>query len=210
MGTAERKEREKIQRRNAILEAAEKIFFGKGFEDSTMDDVAEQAELSKGTLYLYFKSKEDLFSAIAKKGENILEELFREAVKNRKNGLNKVRAIGEAFVKFYTEYHEYHEAILYSHSKKEDTNGNTDVSENEKHESNSVFVEAIIEGISDGSIRPEIDPVMTSFLLWGQTMGVLMLIANQGNLICKVSKRSPEDLLKYFFDYTARALKATK
>jgi TetR/AcrR family transcriptional regulator len=50
MGITERKEREKEQRRNAIIDAAEKIFFTKGMDNSTMDDVAEEAELSKGTL----------------------------------------------------------------------------------------------------------------------------------------------------------------
>ena len=56
MGIAERKEREKLQRRNDIIDAAERLFFQHGFETPTMDDVAREAELSKGTLYLYFKS----------------------------------------------------------------------------------------------------------------------------------------------------------
>ena len=64
MGIAERKEREKQQRREEIVQAAEEVFFSKGFEKSTMDDVAEKAELSKGTLYLYFKSKEELLIGI--------------------------------------------------------------------------------------------------------------------------------------------------
>ena len=65
MGIAERREREKDQRRNTILDAAEKVFFSQGINLATMDGVAEEAELSKGTLYLYFKSKEELFLGIA-------------------------------------------------------------------------------------------------------------------------------------------------
>ena len=61
MGITERKEREKLQRREDILNAAERVFFSKGHKNSTMDDVAEEAELSKGTLYLYFKSKEGFY-----------------------------------------------------------------------------------------------------------------------------------------------------
>ena len=60
MGIAERKEREKEHRRNTILDAAEEVFFSKGINLATMDEVAERAELSKGTLYLYFKNKEEL------------------------------------------------------------------------------------------------------------------------------------------------------
>ena len=65
MGIAERKEREKQLRREEIVLAAEKIFFSKGFDPSTMDDIAEEAELSKGTLYLYFKNKEELYASLS-------------------------------------------------------------------------------------------------------------------------------------------------
>ena len=206
MGTAERKEREKLQRRNDIIEAAEKTFFNKGFESSTMDDVAETAELSKGTLYLYFKSKEELFYEISKRGEKILEEYFIKAIKNKKNGLRKVRAIGEAFVKFFLEHNEYHEAMLYSHSKKELETGEGENSpeENEK----SVFIKSIIEGINDGSIRKDIDPVITSFILWGQTMGMLQLISSKGAMIETKAKIKSEKLLEYSLDFNTIALDA--
>jgi TetR/AcrR family transcriptional regulator len=46
MGIAERKEREKQQRKAEIIQAAELVFFSKGFEHSTIDDIAEKAELS--------------------------------------------------------------------------------------------------------------------------------------------------------------------
>ena len=67
MGISERKEREKEQRRKDIIDSAEKVFFEKGLNNSTMDEVAKQAELSKGTLYLYFKSKEEIHFEIRKK-----------------------------------------------------------------------------------------------------------------------------------------------
>jgi AcrR family transcriptional regulator len=60
MGTAERRLREKKQRVEDILDAAEQVFFSKGFDSSTMDDVADEAEFSKGALYNYFKSKNEL------------------------------------------------------------------------------------------------------------------------------------------------------
>jgi AraC-like DNA-binding protein len=53
-GNSERKEREREQRRNSIIDAAEKIFFTKGIAGATMDDVAAEAELSKGTLLSVF------------------------------------------------------------------------------------------------------------------------------------------------------------
>ena len=64
MGVQERKEREKQARQDAILEAAREIFFAKGLDQATIDDIAEKAELSKGTIYLYFKSKEELYISV--------------------------------------------------------------------------------------------------------------------------------------------------
>ena len=60
MSIQERKEREKERRRRQILVAAKKIFSKKGFSRATMEDIAEEAELSPGTLYTYFKNKKVL------------------------------------------------------------------------------------------------------------------------------------------------------
>lgn len=65
MGIQERKEREKERRRQQILVAAKKIFYQKGFNKSTMEDIAHAAELSPGTLYLYFKNKDELFASLS-------------------------------------------------------------------------------------------------------------------------------------------------
>jgi AcrR family transcriptional regulator len=72
MGTAERREREKEERRNSILDAAEKVFFSKGVREATMDDIAEEAEVSKGTIYLYFGSKEEVYLGIDLRALKIL------------------------------------------------------------------------------------------------------------------------------------------
>lgn len=65
MGIKERKEREKESRRQQIMVAAKKIFTEKGFNRATMDDIANEAELSPGTLYLYFKNKEELYASLS-------------------------------------------------------------------------------------------------------------------------------------------------
>ena len=67
MGTSERKERERKRRKNQILNAAISLIEEKGFDKTTMDEIAEQTELSKGTLYLYYNDKASLFQAIKKR-----------------------------------------------------------------------------------------------------------------------------------------------
>lgn len=65
MGIHERKEREKERRRQQILVSAKRVFSDKGYSRTTMEDIANEAELSPGTLYLYFKNKEELFASLS-------------------------------------------------------------------------------------------------------------------------------------------------
>ncbi|MBW1642247.1 MAG: TetR/AcrR family transcriptional regulator [Deltaproteobacteria bacterium] len=60
-----RKEREKERRRQQILVSAKRVFSEKGFSKATMEDIATDAELSPGTLYLYFKNKEELYASLS-------------------------------------------------------------------------------------------------------------------------------------------------
>ena len=70
------KEQEKMARKEAIINAAMLMFSQKDFHDVTVDDIAEQVGLSKGTLYLYFKNKEDIFySMIFEKAKLLLQKL---------------------------------------------------------------------------------------------------------------------------------------
>ncbi|MDX9785967.1 MAG: TetR/AcrR family transcriptional regulator [Desulfobacterales bacterium] len=65
MGIHERKKREKEHRRQQIMVAAKKLFAAKGFSRATIEEIATEAELSPGTLYLYFKNKDELFAALS-------------------------------------------------------------------------------------------------------------------------------------------------
>ncbi len=65
MGIQERKEREKERRRQQIMVAAKRVFVDKGFGRATMEDIANEAELSAGTIYLYFKNKDELYASMS-------------------------------------------------------------------------------------------------------------------------------------------------
>lgn len=73
MGIQERKRREREMRRRQITDAARKVFFSKGFTKTTMEDIAREAELSPGTLYLYFKNKDELYASLS---VAVLEHLY--------------------------------------------------------------------------------------------------------------------------------------
>ena len=81
MTTAERRAREKAQRRQEILDAARQEFFERGFHTPTVDDVAARAEVSKGTIYLYFESKEEILAHLLLEGLDLLLEEMQAVCK---------------------------------------------------------------------------------------------------------------------------------
>lgn len=114
MAIKDRKEREKAHKREEIIKAAEKVFFKKGFEGTTMDDIADKAEFSKGTLYLYFKNKEALYSAIALRSMDIFAKILEKEIAKGNNAKEKLEAIKNAYLKFYLKYPEHMRVLLFA------------------------------------------------------------------------------------------------
>lgn len=78
------------ERKVQIINAAEDVFAQKGFDEARMDDIAEETGLSKGTLYLYFKSKDDLIIAIL---DRIFQREFRQLQNLDQDGISATEAI---------------------------------------------------------------------------------------------------------------------
>jgi TetR/AcrR family transcriptional regulator len=207
MGIAERKEREKEQRRNEIIDAAEKIFFSKGFETATMEDVANEAELSKATLYLYFKSKEDLFFGICAKGLNILLDMFKKAVSKNKNSFENLVEVGKAYMKFAQKYNNYFKCMMHFETK-----------ELQNMECNNCFlgniddcplmflIRLIEQGQTDKSVKTGISPEVMGHLLWSQTTGVLLMF-NTKNCNIFQEKLNAEEIIKGHFKILKSGIK---
>lgn len=66
----------KEQRRLQILEAAERVFIRKGYEPTTMKDIVEEAAMSRGWIYLYFQTKEEIFASLLEKLDRECLQLF--------------------------------------------------------------------------------------------------------------------------------------
>lgn len=103
MGIQERKKREKERRRQQIMIAAKRVFSTKGFNKATMEDIAKEAELSPGTLYLYFKNKDELFSSLSIRILQYLNIRLGHVADNRKRLTvdQKIEALREAMHDVY-------------------------------------------------------------------------------------------------------------
>jgi AcrR family transcriptional regulator len=210
MGTAERREREKERRRGEILDAAEKVFFSKGVRDATMDEIAGVAELSKGTLYLYFKSKEEIYFGINRRALGILHGMFEVAVAPQPTGLERVRAIGEAYYRFSQDYPYHFEAMMHFDAEVTEPKEAGSLAL-ECHEAGmgllQMVADAIKIGIDDGSIRRDLDPMKTAILLWAQTDGVIRVVARKCEHLEAFAHRDLKGLMNDFMMFVYNALK---
>jgi AcrR family transcriptional regulator len=211
MGITERREREKEQRRTDIIDAAERVFFPRGWNAATMEDVAAEAELSKATLYLYFKSKEELYVAILVRGVRILHSMFVEAVQIDASGLRKVESIGRAYVSFYHRYPNYVDAMIHFESRNfgpGEENEYQRERESLKKKTMGLVAQAVQTGIDDGSIRPDIDPMKAAVILWAQTTGLLQILSIASGDIKSHYSLESDDLVETYFDLAFHSLAA--
>lgn len=213
MTITDRRERDKQQRRDSIVDAAERFFFTKGFPTTTIDEIAEAAELSKGTIYLYFKNKEELYVAIVQRGMHFLTELFREAIAKSPTGKEKVRAIGQALLMFYERQPHHFKALFYHHDSPSCPVPDVDRGGplikaliHDREELYAFSVEAIRSGIADGSIRPDVDPVKATIVFVSMILGLVRMVSVEEKFLLKRFNLSAEDLIKAAFEMIGRPL----
>src|SRR4030065_2225528 len=82
-----RKEREHLVHRGEILRAAEKVFAAKGFFQTTMSVIAQAAEFGTGTLYKYFKSKEDLYFTLIDEKTDEINRLVKDELSRKTSAI---------------------------------------------------------------------------------------------------------------------------
>ena len=114
MTTRARREREKEERRQSILRAARVVFFENGFHRATVDDVAERAEVSKGTVYLYFESKETILAFLLLEGLDELVDKLEQAYAASEPlaADERLRRLSLAYLRFFKEDPEYFRLLM--------------------------------------------------------------------------------------------------
>jgi len=176
MGIHERKEREKEHRREEILNAAQKVFFEKGLQSATMDEIADAAELSKGTLYLYYNSKEDLYLAVMMRGFDVLHDMLDETIGK---SLSTVETLW-ALVKTYMEFSQKHANYFRMFHFFQNPSLHRQVSEemmttcnNRTQQLWSVVTEVFRKGIKEKQLRSDLNPVECAVILWSSSDAIL-------------------------------------
>ncbi len=176
MGVAERKQREKESRITSIKRSAGRLFARKGFANVSMAEIAEDAEVSKGTLYIYFKSKEELYFSLI---EPILvqhHKLIAEIVgDDREPADETLRKFINYFSNSYPQDPEVHQPYMYYRAEEIQP-----LFSEERYRylqglmaRNVELVEGVVaKGVRQGIFR-SVNPRAVSSIMWSVVMGVL-------------------------------------
>jgi len=178
MPVAERRLREKEARRQQILDAAREIFFAKGFEGATIEEIAEKTELSKGALYLYFSSKEEIYITLMLEGSQILHGMLKKSASQNLPADTLLRRLGQAYLRFYREYTEYFRMLfLYYSSLSIHQKVGPELCERcEMQAKQSLeLVAAIIQKGVDQGLFKSCNPMDQAVLVWTCQNGIILL-----------------------------------
>ncbi|MDL2269099.1 TetR/AcrR family transcriptional regulator [Desulfosarcina sp. OttesenSCG-928-A07] len=209
MGIQERKEREKERRRQQIIVAAKRVFSEKGFNKATMEDIAKEAELSPGTLYLYFKNKEELYASLSLR---VLQYLhIRVSHVNKETQLSpdqKLRSLIDAMFDVY----EFDPLIIINmfHLQSSETLKNLSDSLIEEIKvlsktSIGAITRIFEEGIEQG-IYVDVHPVALADIFWSMFSGVVLWESSK-TIISEYKKDYLKSTLVTAFDLFERGIR---
>jgi len=174
--TTKRRVMEKKARREAILSVTRKVFFTKGFMGATMDEIAQKCQLAKGTIYLYFQSKEELYVSLMVEGFQLLRKEMGKIESLQLESDEILEALAEGYYEFYREKKGYFEIMFLSHQPDIHTRVSDELLAkciNEGRACLETVSNVIQKGIDTGLFR-KIDPWTVANILWGMLNGIII------------------------------------
>lgn len=204
----QRRDDEKEQRREALIDAAELVFAVAGFEIAKVEDVAREARVSRALVYLYFGNKDELLRAICLRGLRLVRERFVAAAATQPRGREQLMAIGQAYIGFASEFPLYFAAMSRFEAHSPDAK-NLSASEQAIFAASAaihqVTVAALRQGMRDGSIRRIQQPMLMAMTLWGFIHGTIQIAQTKSPFLIEAGI-SVEAFLRNSMEHSLRGL----
>jgi AcrR family transcriptional regulator len=179
-----RPDRRRARTSSAIIEAAEEVFRRDGFHGATIDRIAEAADVSVGTIYFHFGSKEALYLELVERALEVNERYLAEAYDPELSPIEQVLAAGDAYMRFHLDHPGYFRMIAL---RGLDLGPGDEPPEAERRIAERVDVlvgavaEAIERAVEAGDVFP-VDPWTMSRFVWGAWNGVVALSVREDRL----------------------------
>lgn len=174
MSVKERRALEKQVRRNQILDAARKLLLSSGIDNISISKISKEAQLGVGTIYFYYKNKDEIFIALQEEGLSFLFTVI-EQISNREIPPDeKIRKIADAYYDFRYNQEDYYHIINYFLSSPKVFF--PEAQKNQIDMSGSkilVIIEQAVRAGIETNLFEEADPKKFSIMLWGTLHGLI-------------------------------------
>ncbi|KQC06199.1 MAG: hypothetical protein APR62_08250 [Smithella sp. SDB] len=184
MSLEEKRQREKENRKNTILKAARKLFFERGFKSVTVDDIATKSEVSKGSIYLCFESKEEIYAQILIADNQALYKRVKNFAATEATASQLLLEYARIYVNFFLDDTELFRILMTFMLQ----TGQMNLTEKQNAEliwstnqNINVISEIIQKGISSGEFSPIENIWRMQNAIWGMLNGIISLYVFTGN-----------------------------
>lgn len=202
--SAERRERSRQKTRQAILEAATRMFEREGYEGFSLRQVAENIGYTPTTIYLYFKDKDDLLFAVCSQGFSEFTQALQTAYAAHSDPLERLKALGWAYLEFGLS-HPLHYQVMFMQRAEWVTKATNSKGDAESANSYLIQMNAVIEAMKAGVIRMG-DPIETTNLIWSGIHGIVSLALSMKGIVPKWEESEVRRLVEDYFQMLTRGL----
>ena len=202
MGVSERRIRERLDTRQSILATARALFLLKGFEATTIRNIAEKIEYSPSTIYQYFKDKNEIFYTLH-------TESFLELVKQMKrselheNPLEQLISLGKIYIQFAEDNPELYDLMFIMEAPIDFLNL---LDETQWIEGKTAFdyLKSVISACIDKGLIKETDVDSLAYLIWSTVHGMVTLSIRKRGL--RIGLSNPETIIERTFNIFSKLL----
>ena len=187
----EKRKKEKENRKNIILKAARKLFFERGFKSVTVDDIASKSEVSKGSIYLCFESKQEIYAEILIADNLALYKRLQNFAATEATTSQLLLEYARIYVNYFLDDTELFRILMTfmlqtGHMNlAEKQNGELIWSTNQNI---NVISEIIQKGIYSGEFSPVDNVWKMQNAIWGMLNGIISLYLFTGNPIKRTER----------------------
>ena len=178
MGIEERRGREREARRLNIVRAARKLFYEKGFKDVTVFQIARKAEISKGAVYLYFTSKEEIYSHILLSDLDNIHNVVLNSLKDGKSATKMLEDFAEIYIDTFLKDRESFRKIMTFMLHTDHPNLSENLNQSLIKSTNKTIdiVGTILHsGVENREFPPDLDIWQNRNIIWGMLNGIISL-----------------------------------
>lgn len=197
--SVQRREREREELREQILDVAMNILINEGYDTLTIRRLADEIAYTPGALYSYFKDKEEIVFALVMRAAKHLTSVF-QTLESIVNPLERLWAIGRAYIKFAMEHQQYYD-LLFIMSTPIQKMAETEYTEG--HTAFFILRSTVHECMQHGYL-PKADDDMAAFAMWSFVHGSVSLMIRKR--LTMIPEEKYQELLDGAFNFLMSAI----